>query len=88
MSRRKRTTVASKIDFLSPTDCDSTVAYKIILGRYHEGVMSLTDCERKIGWYFRLDKDGLAKIDKVLEIVTAFRADFIAACKRKNRRKR
>ena len=78
--RRKREVLASRIDFIDAYDCGSTVGYSIRNGRHGlSGAIYLTDCNRKIDWYFS-DKDaGIAKIDKAIEILVEFRNNFKAA---------
>ena len=88
MSRRKTKVLASRIEYLSPTDCDSTVGYKITSRKYFNAQMSLTDCNRKIEWFFDSDADGLKKIDNVVDIVTSFRAAYLAARAKFKRRRR
>ena len=92
MNRNRKTVVyASKINFLSPQDCDSTLGYVITSRRRLNANMQLADCSRKIAWYFEGnddDDDPIKKIDNILEIMNAFRADYLAASKRYHRRQR
>ena len=88
MNRIKRYCLASRIEYLSPKDCDSTLGYKITGRKYLEAQMGLADCNRKIEWYFNPDNDGLEKIDTILSIMTEFRAEFLKAKNTWKRRKR
>jgi len=88
MSRRKATVYATRIGYLNPKDCDSTLGYSITGRRHFNANMSLSDCNRKIVWYFDNDADSLQKIDNILETMMAFKADFLAAQKKYRKRAR
>lgn len=80
---KKRTALASQIDYLLPEDCGSTIGYTII--RNYRGVtatVDLADCNRKIEWYFGV-KTPVEKIDKAIETLTQFRRDLIKARNKK-----
>jgi hypothetical protein len=85
--RRRRTTVvlASRIEYLDCGNCNSAVGYYIVRGRRRQlrGHVDLSDCNRKIEWYFDDDPEGIAKIDKAISMLTEFREKFIAARRRK-----
>jgi hypothetical protein len=82
----------SRADYIDPGGCESIVAYAIVSRlnsrrRRFSANMDLSDCNRKINWYFSSDADGLKKIDKVIEIMTNFRSEFVRAQKEIGRRK-
>lgn len=88
---RRRTTrklVAAASAYIDPTGCDSTVSYKVVHGARLYGSVALSDCSRKIEWYFYNDKDALPKIDKAIEMLQAFRTAFVAGRRRPKRTKR
>lgn len=77
--------------YIDPADCDSLVAYKIIWEKYSDdaevalrATMTLTDCSRKIDWYFdaKSESGGVAKIDKAIAALTAFKKKFVAELKK------
>lgn len=70
---------ASRSEYIDPLDAGSTIGYTIMSRTRLNSQMDLSDCNRKIQWYFNNDVEGLKKIDKALEVMTAFRADFISA---------
>jgi hypothetical protein len=84
----KRKLIASDIVMLDPMDCGSDVAYVVGLNRYGKvyGDISLSDCNRKITWYF--DKNDIAKIDKAVAILQSFRKIYSAAVSKRTRRKK
>ena len=84
----KTTVYASRVDYLSPQDCDSTLGYVITSRRRLHANMQLADCNRKIAWYFDDESDSLKKINNILKIVTAFKADFLAVQKKYHARRR
>lgn len=82
---------ASHAAYIDPAHCESIVGYAIISrsrsrSRFSAN-MDLSDCNRKISWYFSSDEEGLEKIDRVIEILANFRADFVRAQKECGRRK-
>lgn len=85
MSVRKKTVRrvprvhAAVSTYIDPLGCDSTVSYKVVSHRYLSGSVQLSDCSRKIEWYFSGDKSSLTKIDKAIEALQAFRAEFATA---------
>jgi hypothetical protein len=81
---RKEKLIAGDIVMLSPLDCGSIVGYTI--RRDRQGVLGeimLTDCNRKIEWYFSGRTDSLAKIDAAIGILARFRAQFEKAIKKR-----
>lgn len=80
----------ARAEYLEPSDCDSVIGYKITTRGRLSASMCLSDCNRKIDWYFDTYRgsDPLKKIDKLLSIVTTFRKDFIEAKDKFARRKR
>jgi len=82
--KRKRELLASGVIQLDPLDCDSTVAYTIRRGRRGvNGSIGLSDCDRKICWYFDRGS-GLNKIDAAISILAEFRKKFCEETKRRN----
>lgn len=94
MTKRKTTVYASHGVYLDPADCDSTIMYSITGGRRLNGSINLSDCNRKIVWYFGgYDTNNpVAKINAAIDALTKFKLDFISARdkfkKRPRRRKR
>jgi hypothetical protein len=80
MARRRRYIIASRAEHIDPADCGSIVSYRIRRG-YHglQADIDLTDCDRKISWYFNNDVESVKKIDKAIEILSRFRAEFVTA---------
>jgi len=75
---------ASEISYLDPLDCGSTVGYTVRRGRRGvTGEVDLSDCNRKIEWYFSSAPDSIKKIDKAIEILQRFREEFSKARRRK-----
>ena len=82
MAVAKRQLKASEIVMLSPIDCGSTISYTIVKdGKFLSADMDLSDCTRKISWSFT--NNDLAKINKVIKILTNFKKAFIKAKKEK-----
>ena len=79
---RKKKLYAEGIVQLDPMDCGSSISYAVVRGRhgYLTGDVDLSDCNRKIQWYF--GRDDLPKIDKAIKILTEFRAAFAKATRR------
>lgn len=83
----KKTNITSRIEYLNPGGCGSTLGYSIYRRRHLSGQVDLADCNRKIEWYFYNDAESLMKIDKAIEILQAFRTDFVRARNSPPRRK-
>lgn len=85
MAREKVTPVvyASSSTFIDPINCGSMVSFKVIRDGYGNmnGDVSLTDCNRKIDWYFSNDEDSVPKIDAAIKSLREFRKAFIVARK-------
>jgi hypothetical protein len=87
--RRTKKLYASGIAFLDPTDCDSIVGYHVTKrGNYLSGTVDLSDCNRKITWYFSYtNKNSLPKIDVAIKMLESFRTElrkaFAAEAKKK-----
>jgi hypothetical protein len=73
--------------YIDPTNCDSQVSYKINYVEYGEGAdkkkslnasVLLSDCSRRIDWYFNGDEDSLEKIDKAIGMLNVFRRNLKA----------
>lgn len=83
----KRKLLASEVIMLDPLDCGSTVGYVIRRGR--RGInadINLSDCNRKIEWYFSNDPSSVDKIDRAIGILHRFRDEFLKV--RRNKRKK
>ena len=82
---RKAKLYASEIVYLDPLGCGSTVGYRIGKGRrgHYWGDVELTDCDKRITWYFSKAASAVPKIDKAIEILSRFREAFIKAHRRK-----
>lgn len=65
--------VASRAEFIDPSDCDSIVGYKIINSEKPWGQVTLTDCGRKIDWQFYEGETPDSKIDKAIAMLVEFR---------------
>lgn len=85
--RRASKVHAAASTYIDPLNCDSTVSYKIVTSNSRLwGSVQLADCTRKIDWYFRADRTSLVKVDRVIEALQAFRAEFAGAqCARRSR---
>jgi hypothetical protein len=72
---------ASASTYIDPLDCDSIISHKVVTRgtRSLYGSVQLSDCNRKIEWYFGNSKSAVAKVDKAIEALQAFRADYVAA---------
>lgn len=80
MSKRTRKLLASDIAMIDPLDCGSTVGYAITRSRHGMSAeVELSDCNRKINWYFADDASAVIKIDRALALLTDFRAAFVKA---------
>jgi len=78
--KRTRELLASDIALIDPLDCGSSVGYVITKSRHGlSAEIELTDCNRKIQWYFSSDVGAVAKIDKAINLLENFRAAFIKA---------
>lgn len=86
-SLKKRAVVAAASTYIDPADCDSTISYKVVRGSRLWGSVQLSDCNRKIDWFFRNDKTSLSKIDRAIEALQAFRAAFAVALAEKPARR-
>lgn len=91
MNRRKPVIIAHHISYINPLDCGSTVGYRIRrggLGRI-DGEVDLTDCNRKIEWYFGENRQAtLHKIDEAITILVRFRTEYLAALENVHKKKR
>jgi hypothetical protein len=80
MARILRKLYASDIMFIDPLECESTVGYHVTKrGTKVSGNIDLSDCQRKISWYF--GNDAIAKIDNAIKILTDFKKAYVAAKK-------
>lgn len=68
--------------YIDPLNCDSTVGFKIVGYGYNlEGLVDLSDCNRKITWSFNETDGGLEKIDNAINMLTTFRKAYTKAIK-------
>lgn len=82
---RRRIVSAHEIEYIDPSDAGSTIGFRIL--RSDRGIwadVDLTDCNRKIEWYFtsQAKSRSIQKVDRAIEVLTRFRAAFVNACKR------
>ena len=85
MRRKSKPKVyAAHAEYLDPIGCGSMIGFTITKRRRLYGEMDLSDCNRKINWYFENSLDGVKKIDKAIEILSMFKNEFVEA-RRKNR---
>lgn len=85
MAKFKKKLYASDIVYLDPLGCGSTIGFKICKGRgglYAD--VDLSDCSRKIEWYFSNDSRSVAKIDKAIEMFQRFKLEFIKARRKRS----
>lgn len=77
--------VASNSTYIDPLNCDSTVSYKIIKRGSSRawGSVQLSDCTRKIEWYFGNDQP-VDKINNAIAVLEEFRDALVKI--RKDRR--
>lgn len=77
----QRKLYASEAAYLDPLDCGSLIGYSVIKGRRGiTGEVDLTDCNRKITWYFGgSNSNRFKKIDKAIELLENFKAALKAA---------
>jgi hypothetical protein len=82
--KQKPELIATEAHYIDPLDSDSMVSYKITTDSYVNisGSVELSDCNRKISWYFSNNDDAITKVDKAIEILRNFRREFIKARKR------
>ena len=86
---RKRKLLASEHVYIDPMGCGSTAGY--VVGRGRRGSLfadvHLSDCDKKITWYFSDDAEAVTKIDNAIGLLIRFRAVFTRArSKRKGRK--
>lgn len=81
---------ATQAKYLDPTDCGSLVAYSITGRRCLNASIDLSDCHRKITWYFESTgiNKSLEKIDTVINLLTDFKRDLLEARKSFKRKRR
>lgn len=85
---RKRPKVfATESAYIDPIGCDSIISYKIIDGTRLSGSIDLSDCNRKINWWFRNEPESVVKIDKAIAMLQEFRAAFVDAQKQVKKRR-
>jgi Iap family predicted aminopeptidase len=77
-----RKLVASSSAYIDPLNADSTVSYKVLVSDSVWGSVLLTDCTRKIEWYFGVD-DSIEKVDRAVAMLQEFKAAYLAAKKKR-----
>jgi hypothetical protein len=82
----KRKLYADEISHIDPLGCGSTVGYVVGKGRRAGifGEVHLSDCDRKIQWYFSNDTEYVMKIDKAIAILIRFREELVKARRRRS----
>lgn len=71
-------TLAHDSIYIDPASCDSQISYKINLQTYKgkqnlNASVLLSDCSRRIDWYFGHEESSLAKLDKAIKFLNTFR---------------
>lgn len=86
--RYSRTLHIAKAAYIDPGDCGSIIAFEIHTGRRGlMGNIDLSDCNRKIQWYFSKET-GSKKITEAISLLEEFRIAWLKALKHRKRRKR
>jgi hypothetical protein len=85
--KNKIKVINHRIEFIDPMDCGSTVGYSIHKGNRITAYVYLTDCNRKIDWYFHDKTAGIKKINKAIEILQEFRDNFKNADMKRRKKK-
>jgi hypothetical protein len=75
--RRNPKVVATGSAWIDPVGCDSTISYKVVKHTRLSGQVDLSDCNRKISWWFRNEPESVVKIDKAISMLQEFRAAFV-----------
>jgi hypothetical protein len=78
--RRKLEALGSRIEYIDPADCGSTIGFSIVRGRRLSATIDLADCTHKIQWYFYGTEDGVSKIDRAISVLEDFRVQWLAVC--------
>lgn len=77
---KKTKVYAAESVYIDPIGCDSTVSFKIVEGRHGlYGSVQLSDCQRKIEWFFPSKRESIPKIEKAISTLSAFKESFLAA---------
>ena len=85
---RKRPKVfATGFAYINPVGCDSTISYKVIGSTRLSGSIDLSDCNRKINWWFYNEPESVVKIDTAITMLQEFRAAFVDAQKQVKKRR-
>ncbi len=78
--------------YIDPANCDSQVSYKINRTSYGDperpGINAsvlLSDCSRRIEWYFNGDDEYIEKIDRAIDLLNVFRDLLASEVKKLNR---
>lgn len=83
--------------YIDPIDCDSQVSYKIIenvftsksdnVEKSVSATILISDCNRRIDWYFAADQSDLDKIDTAIRVLNDFRKLLAVEVKKKATKK-
>ena len=81
------TTIVSEAIYIDPAGCNSQVSFKINRTDYQgrmalEATVLLSDCSRRIDWYFNHEPDSLKKIDRAIEMLKKFKRHLAAESKK------
>lgn len=79
MSRAKAKSLLNKAAYIDVTECGSIIGMDIhTRGTRLMGNIDLSDCNRKIQWYFS-HETGTEKIDTAIALMKKFRAVWVKA---------
>lgn len=90
MSKEISKAYAANVKYIDPSDCGSTVGYRIHNNRtedfeYHYAYadVEIADCGRKVNWSFNFEnfEDSLVKVDNAIVMLQEFKREFVKASK-------
>lgn len=76
---------SSNIVMIDPLDCGSTIGYSVRQEYHFSGEVHISDCNRKIVWYFNNKPSAVVKIDKAIKMLTEFKKEFVKYQKQYNK---
>lgn len=72
--------IATNAAYIDPLHCDSTISYKVVKGaRAVWGSVQITDCNRKVEWYFGSRCEPVDKVSKAISMLEEFRTALSTA---------
>ena len=81
--------IISESIYIDPQDCDSQISFKINRVTYHQGKeknltasVLLSDCTRRIDWYFNQEPDSIKKLDRAINMLQKFKRHLVAESKK------